>query len=460
MNSKRSQKIDATTGNLWKSIVLYTVPLILGTIVQTCFNAIDLIILGNMADSNAVASVGATTNITYLVVNSFIGIAGGAKIILAHLFGARDSVQIKRTVDTTMITALALGIIVAAVGVPFAPSILRMTNCPEECFTGAVYYIRIYVASSPAILLYNFGSAVLTASGDSRRPLYYIIISGFANIMLNIVLCLVLPQKVIAVAVATMVSQIISAFLVIRRLCMMDGEGRLVPKTIQFHPYAFKKLMSQGLPLALNTALYPFANLQVQSAINTFGVSAIAGNSACNTLEGIPGAFATAFGSTTTVFMGQNIGAAKKDRVNKSFLYCLATTCIIGLILGVSIYLTGRFWLSFFLPEDPEGIEFAMVRAFFVILFYPIANINNVLSAAIQSHGYALYTSISSIFCVCGFRLIWMWFVYPLFGTFEMLIGCFLVSWFLLLAFNLIGYFFFCKCGKRPKWNGLLRGRG
>lgn len=445
MNLLKPQRIDATTGNLWKSIILYTIPLILGTLVQTCFNAIDLIVLGNMADSNAVASVGATTTIISLVVNSFVGIAGGSKIILAHYFGARNNAKIRSTANTSLITALILGVLIALIGVPFAPGILHMTNCPEECFEGAVIYIRIYVAAAPAILLYNFGSAILTASGDSQRPLYYIVISGLVNIVLNILLCLILPQKVVAVAASTFVSQVVGAFLVLRRLIRMDGECRIIPGQIHFDQASFRKIMAQGLPLALNNAIYPFASLQIQSAINTFGVSAIAGNSACCTLEGIPGAVSGSFGSTATVFIGQNLGASDEKRAKRSFRNCLLTSCSIGLVLGAGIYLTGRFWLSFFLPNDPAGIEFGMIRMFYIILFYPIACANGVLSAAIQSHGYTLYTSCNSILCVCVFRLFWMWVIYPMVQTFDILMACFLVSWSLCLIFNIIGYFIFCR---------------
>lgn len=441
----KTGKVDATVGPLWKSIVAYMIPLILGTLVQTCFNAVDLIVLGNLADSEAVASVGATSMIIALVVNSFIGIASGTKIVLARLFGAKDHVKIKQLVDTSMITAVALGMIMVGIGVPFAPNFLRMTNCPEECFEGAVYYIRIYLAASPAILLYNFGAATLSASGDSGRPFYYIVISGLVNVVLNVILCLVLETKVLAVAVATAASQVVGACLVIRRLCVMEGDGRMEPRTLRFHYGSFAKMMMQGLPLVLNNALYPFSNLQIQSAVNTFGVSAIAGNTAGGTLDNIPASISGSFGSAVTVFMGQNLGAAKKERVKKSFAYCLIATVTISLVLTAFIYSTKRFWLSLFLPGDPEAVEFAIIRMTFVLLFYSVNCANNAISAAIQVHGYAVYTSFASIMCICVFRMIWMWCIYPLFNTFEMLMACFLVTWLMLLVFNIIGYLIFCR---------------
>lgn len=445
MKFLRAGKIDATQGNLWKLIFLYAIPLILGTLVQSCFNAVDLIVLGNMADSNAVASVGATTSITSLVVNSFIGIGAGAKIILAHQFGAKNSAQIKRTVDTAILTAVGLGSIIALLGVPFAPGILHLTNCPADCFEGAVIYIRIYVGAAPAILLYNFGSAVLTASGDSQRPLYYIIISGLVNVIMNIILCLILPQKVIAVAASTALSQVVAATLVIRRLCHMEGDGRLILQTIRFHLRSFGQILAQGLPMAFSTALYPFANLQIQSAINTFGVSAIAGNSACATLEGIPGAFCGSFNSTTSVFMGQNLGAGKHDRANQTFRNCMIINITVGLVLGIGMNFIGRFLLRFFLPDDPMGVEYGMIRMFYVCGFYVIACIKGILASAIQTFGYASFSALNSIVWVCGFRFFWMYVIYPHFETFDMLMACFIVSWTLVMIAEFFGYFYFKK---------------
>lgn len=451
MKLLKAEKTDATVGNLWKTIILYTFPLVLGTLIQISFNSIDLIVIGNMADSTAVAAVGATGPIISLIVNSFIGIVGGSKIILSHQFGSKNSELIKKTVDTSVITALGIGLLIAVLGMPFIPAFFRMTNCPAECFEGAVIYTRVYIASAPAILLYNFGSAVLTASGDSQRPLYYILISGMIKVVLNIVLCLILPQKVVAVSVTTALSQIIGAFLVLRRLCTMEGDGRLELRRLVFNFKAFKQIMLQGLPLALNTALYPFANLQIQSAINSFGVSAIAGNSASATIEGVPGAFSGAFGSTATVFMGQNLGAGKVDRVKKTFWRCMLISCSIGLILGVGMYLTGEFWLSLFLPDDPKGIEYGLIRMTYVLLIYAIACAKAVASAGLQSYGYAGYTALSSIIFVFGFRFIWMWFVYPRFETFDMLMACFTVSWICVLICDSLGYFLLCRGNKRAK---------
>lgn len=445
MGFLKPKNVDATTGTLWKKIIIYTIPLILGAVVQNCFNAVDLIVLGNMADSTAVASIGATSSITSLLVNTFIGIASGTQLILAKLFGAKDREGIRRTMDTALITAMCLGLLIIAIGIPLAPNFLLWTNCPENCLSGAIIYLRIYILGAPVILLYSFGASILRAAGDSQRPLYYILISGLANILLNIVLCLLLEEKVAAVAIATTFSQGIGAILVLRRLSTMDGDGKLSLTKLRFNLRAFKFIMAQGLPLALNSALYPFANLQIQTAINSFGVSAIAGNSAAASIESIFNSIPNAFTSTSVVFIGQNLGANQKLRARQTIKQCLVIGCSIGVILGVSIYTTGDFWLSLFLPDDPAGIAYGKIRMLYVLLFNSVSCAKGIFASALQNCGYVLFTSLSSILGVFGFRLFWMWCIYPHFNNFHMLMACFLISWTLLLITNIIGYYKLCS---------------
>lgn len=445
MRLLRAKTVDATTGTLWKKIISYTIPLILGSVVQNCFNAVDLIVLGNMADAAAVASIGATSAITSLLVNSFIGIAGGSQLILSKMFGARDWAGTKKTADTALLTALFLGILILTAGIPLARKLLLWTNCPENCLEGAIVYLRIYIAAAPAILLYNFGSSILRASGDSQRPLYYIIISGLVNIILNIILCLLLTKKVAAVAIATTVSQLVGAVLVLRRLSVMEGDVQISLFRMRFDLRSFRLIMAQGLPLALTNALYPFANLQIQAAINSYGVSAIAGNSAAGSLEGIFNSIPGAFSSTSIVFIGQNLGAKKNDRARQAMRQCLIIGCTIGVVLGIAIYATGDFWLSLYLPDDPLGIRYGKIRMLFVLMFNSISCAKGVYASALQNCGYVPYTTMCSIIGVFGFRMFWMWCIYPHFNNFHMLMACFTVSWTLVLFCYMAGYYKLCS---------------
>lgn len=448
----KNRKVDATKGALIPLIIAYAVPLILSTLIQTLFNAVDTVVLGNMADSTAVASVGATSSIVHLLISTFVGIASGLKIIMARYFGARNRSAIKRSADTALLTAFGLGILIALVGILSAPWFLRMTGCPADCYEGALLYIRIYVGAAPAIMVYNFGSSIITSAGDTQRPLYYIIAGGFLNVILNIILCLILPQKVIAVAVATAAAQVLSAFLVLYRLSHMDGDGRVDLRCMRFHWASFGEMMRYGLPLALSTALYPISNLQIQTAINSYGVSAVAGSSAAATLEGIPSAFNGAFASTATVFMGQNIGARQLGRVRQSARYCLTLGVVVTEIVGALLFLSGRFWLGLVLPSDPLAVDYAMIRMFFLMAFYGIAAANGVLGHAIQSYGYPLYSTLSSIAFVFGFRIIWMTWVYPAFPSFHLLMVCFTVSWSLLMLCNIVSYFIFRRTFEK-RWH-------
>ena len=443
----RIKSIDATRGSLVGSIFAYSIPLFLTTLLQQLFNAVDIAVLGNMADSSAVAAVGATGPITSLLVGIFVGFASATKIILARYIGADDEQNIKRTMDVAVILPLAIGAIMAVVGWFLSPYMLIWTGCPESCFSDAEIYLRLYVCSAPAILFYNFGSSVLTASGDTQRPLYYMMACGVLNVVLNVILCIFLPQKVMAVAIATAASQLLGGLLVFNRWIRMDGVCRLILSKIRWSTVGFVRVLHYGLPLMVSSMLYPISNLQIQSAINNISVSAIAGNSAASTIEtlgasGINSAFATA----TTAFMGQNIGAKKHDRVKKSFFYCLIFSISISVVVSLSFYLAKDFFLSFILTNDTEAYSFAYLRMQCVLLFYGIASANGCLTHAIQAFGYPIYGTTVSIISVFGFRVVWMQFIYPIFApSFFHLVFCFTLSWSLLLAFNIGGFIYFYR---------------
>lgn len=440
------RSIDATQGSLVRSIFIYAIPLFLTTLMQQLFNAVDIAVLGNMADTSAVASVGATGPITSLLVNTFVAFATATKVILARLIGAREKERITHSVNMAVILPIMIGIFSAIFGWFLAPQILAWTDCPRECVDGALIYLRLYISAAPFILFYNFGSSVISASGDTGRPLIYMIASGLLNVVLNILLCIILPQKVVAVAVATVASHMLGAVLVFIRMTRMEGMCRLVLSKIRWNTQAFSSVIRYGIPLMITSALYPISNLQIQSAVNFIGVAAIAGNSAGATLESLIAGINSAFAATVTAFMGQNIGARQYDRVKKSFFYCILFSVIITLIVSTSMLLTKDFWLRFILTDDHAAYEFAYIRMYCVLAIYAVASANGCIAHAIQAFGYPIFSSSISIISIFGFRMIWMQFIYPIFEpSFFHLVFCYTVSWTLHLLLNIGGFIFYYR---------------
>lgn len=433
------RNIDATQGNLLKLIFYYSIPLILTTLAQDFFTITDKAVLGNMAGSTAVACIGATSSIITLIINGAVGLSTGVSIVLARFVGEKSQKEIRVTIDTALLTGFFIGLLVAIIGNLLSPLFLSITNCPAECYDGALLYLRIYISGSPFTLFYNYGAAVLRTLGDTRRPLFYILVSGLVNVCLNIVLCLILTQKVAAVAIATITAKIISSLLVAIRFTKLENETKVVFKNMHFNKEIFGKILKLGIPVSVSSLTFPLANLQILSAVNTFGVNAIAGNSAAQSIISIPYAFADGFGNATAIFMGQNIGARNPDRVKSSFWYSLFINILISGSLGIIMYFTGTFWLRLILGAgETEAVKYGMVRLFYVILFMFIYATNKTLTSALQAFGYPFLTSTTNIFFTLGFRIVWMQIIYRIFSTFKMIMACFTISWSLNLLFYTI----------------------
>lgn len=433
-----AKRIDATSGPLVRQILLYSLPLILSTVLQNLFNAVDTAVLGNMADSTAVASVGATGTVVGLIVNAFIGFPAGTRIVLARFIGEKNPERIRAAVDTSVILAIVVGLIVAVLGCIFSPLLLQMLNCPEDCFDGAALYLRVYFTAAPAILLYNFCSGIISTAGNTQSPLYYMIAGGILNVVLNILLCLILPNKVAAVAISTVASQILGALLCLRRLRRGEGEIQLKLRAMRWNGPAFRKIFSMGLPLSIANLMYPLGSLQIQSSVNSFGSAAIAGNHASAIWETFGSAFVGGIGTAGGVFIGQNLGAQKHDRVKKSIFHSLWINTSFGAGVGLLLLLTAPLGLQIFLAGDQTALEFGMIRSYCILTAFGIAGVNNALGAYLQNFGYSSLSSINAVVWVLGFRFVWMTWIYPLNPNFFMLMICFAVSWALTMMTNIV----------------------
>ncbi|MBQ7343611.1 MAG: hypothetical protein IJW53_02465 [Clostridia bacterium] len=436
----RKRNIDFTKGTLLPLIITYAIPLILSGLVQTMFNAADMAVLGafdKSSDSSAVGAVGATGAIISLLVNSFIGLSGGTNIILARSVGARDDERSQKIVGSSLILAVSIGVVMTLVGMITAPWFLTATNCPANTYDGALTYLRIYISATPAILIYNYGAAIIRVSGDSKSPFTYILIAGVTNVILNVILCFILPNKVAAVAIATLTSNVVGAALTVAHLLRLkEGPCRVNLKNLQFSWRETANIVLLGLPNAFNSALYSISNLQIQGAINSFGSSASAGNNASAQVESFLATTVQSISTTCMVAVGQNIGANEKNRVKNTIVRCAILNFSIALILGLGALALGRPLLRIFLPNDALAVEIGMVRLACLLSLYSIMALDSTLSHSVRAFGSTLFPMLNAVFTVILFRTIWMNFIYPymtfvgdpvkdIFNVYE----CYMISW-------------------------------
>lgn len=441
------------SGNLFTSILLFSIPLMLGSLIQCLFSAADLIVLGNFASISAVSSVGVTSPIVSLLVTSATGLAGGTNAVLARYIGAKDERRVRECVGTSMFLALGFGLLLTAIAIPCALPLLRLIKCPEENLTQASLYLILYFCAIPAILVYNFGGAVLRADGDSRRPLFYLIFCGLLNVGLNLVLCLLLTQKVVAVAVATLASQVLGAVLVTVRICRMRDMCRLDLRHPALSLRMLGSILRFGFPCAVTGALYSVSNLQVQAGFNAFGDTLIAGNTAAGNVELIVDGTTGAFGMTALVYAGQNFGAGRHDRVKKTLAVSLFWGIALGLFTGFGAYLFGRPILSLYLPGEEEAIAAGIMRMKYLETTYFIISIYYILCKIMQALGYSAVPTVLMTASILGFRFVWLTYVYPAYfaGDPVGLYVCYPLSWLLTLLLLSAEFIFV--------WVRFLRGR-
>ena len=457
----KRNSIDIINAPLRPAIIRYTLPIIFASLIQVLFNAADLAVLGwfdSSPDSSAIGAVGATGSIIALLVNSVIGLSNGTNILLARSIGAGDIPRSRRIVGTSLILALVGGVIMGAVGIASANWFLGATKCPVNCFEGALSYLYLYFAATPAIFIYSFGAAIIRVSGDTQKPLNYMIFAGVLNVVMNFILCVVLTNKVAAVGIATLSSQLLGAVLVVVHLIKIDGPCRLDFKELTFSFDEFGKIMSTGLPSAFNGALYSISNLQIQSAINSFGSSAVAGNSASAQIEGLASSCTSAFGTAALTFVGQSIGAGRDDRVKHSIRFSILVSVAVTVTFSAFALIFRVPLLKLFLPADNLAIRFAQVRMFSLFTLFWMAATNSVLSSSVQAFGYPSFPMTNSIVTVLLFRVLWMGWIYPnlpvsadpVSNIFN-LYSCYMVSWTLSLIAITVMFFIVYTRYKRGK---------
>ena len=424
----RDKEQNLTEGVLGKKILLFSLPLMLSNVLQVLFNMADVAVVGQFAGSAALGAVGSTTILVMMFTGILIGMAGGINVLTAMYFGAKNETGVEETVHSAAILSLAAGLLLLLFGVGFTKSILLLMNTKPELIEGAVLYIRIYFLGMPALALYNFGNAVFSAVGDTKRPLRYLSLAGVINIGLNLFFVIVCGMGVAGVALASIISQYISAILIVSALLRCQGAYALRWKKLHLCRDKVAAILKIGVPSGAQNAIFQLANLFIQTGVNSFDTVMVAGNSAAANADGlvydIMAAFYTACGS----FMGQNYGAGKKKRVINSFLISLAYSFGIGVALGLILVIFGKSFLGLF-TGDRAVIEAGMKRLTIMGLSYGVSAFMDCPIAASRALGRSLIPTVIVIMGSCVFRVIWVYTVFAYFRTIPSLYLLYVFSW-------------------------------
>ena len=358
---RKSYEMDMTRGPLLRSILIFTLPLLLSGVLQLLFNATDIVVVGQFAGANAMASVGSTTSLFNLLINAFIGISVGANVLVARYCGEKNYDGVQQTVQTSLLTGLVGGVILVVLGIVLARPMLTLMKTPDEVIEGAVLYMRVYFIGMPATMIYNFGAAVLRAVGDTRRPLYFLMAAGVMNVLGDLLFVCVLGMGVAGVALATVLSQCVSAALTVLCLTGSDGMCHLDIRRLRFYPERFAQIMKIGLPAGMQSVIFNISNVLIQSSINSFGAVAVAGNTAAANVEGFVYISMNSLYQTTLSFTSQNLGAKQYRRVDGILVRCMILVILIGVVLGQGAYRLGDPLLHIY-SQDPKVIAYGIQR--------------------------------------------------------------------------------------------------
>lgn len=419
---------DMTQGSLWKQIWKYSLPLMFTNVLQVVFNLADIAVVGQFAGSKALGSVGSTTILVTLFVGLLMGLAGGVNVLVAQARGEKNAEKTSQTVHTAFVITLLAGILVSVVCFILAEPILMAMNTKPELLEGAVLYFRVYFLGAPAIALYNYGNAVLSAIGDTKRPLYYLSIAGVVNVILNLLFVIVFRMDVAGVALASAVSQCVSAGLLIGTLLRSSGDYGLQLKKLRISPAITGNILRIGIPSAFQHAIFQFANLFVQTGVNSFDTVIVEGTAAAANADGLIYEMMAAFYTAGATFIGQNFGARKKDRILKSYFISTFYAAALALVLGLLLVFFGRPFLGIF-TKDAAVIEAGMYRLTVMGLSYWVSAFMDGALAASRGLGHTSVPTVIVIMGSCVFRLIWIYTVFAFFSTITSLYLLYVFSW-------------------------------
>lgn len=428
-----------TEGVIWKQLLLFALPLLLGNLFQQFYNTVDSIVVGNYIGANALASVGASTPIVNLMVGMFTGLGTGAGVVIAQFFGAKDHKGVHDGVHTTIALCLVSGLVMAVVGVGLSPTILRLLDTPAEIMEGSVTYLQIYFMGVMALMIYNMGSGILRAVGDSRTPLYFLMVSSVVNILLDLLFVIKIQMGVAGVAWATLIAQAISACLVLIRLMTSTESYKLILKDIRFHKKVLLETIRIGLPGGIQNAVISFSNLIVQYNINSFGAAAVAGCSAYTKIDGFAILPVMSFSMAITTFTGQNIGAKNYDRVRKGAKTCLVIALAVTLTLSGGLYLFGEKLLRVF-SSDQQVLSYAVQMMHFLVPGYVCLATAHTYCGVVRGAGISMVPMLALVGNMCVLRVIWISLAMPVFHNIIVVFLGYSLTW-LTSALTMVIYY-------------------
>ena len=423
------KSMDMANGPLLKNILIFSIPLIFSNILQMFFNSADTIIVGKFAGDKALAAVGSTGSIVFLITSLFNGLATGTNVVVARYIGTGNKDKIKDSVHTSIALATAGGIVLTFIGLFFSKVFLRMMSTPEDFIDLSATYMRIYFMGVIFLLLYNFGSAILRSKGDTQRPLYFLLISGVLNIVLNFITVYFFHLSVIGAASATVASEALSAFLVLNVLFHEEDATRLDMKHLYFDKESILDIMRIGIPAGLSGAVFALSNVVIQSSINSFNsTDVVAGNAAGNNVENYVYIGYMAFTQATITFTSQCMGAGRLDRIKQIMVTTMAMVVVGAIIMGTAVYLAGPFVLRFY-TDKPEVVAVGMVRIRLVASLLVLNGILDVFVNSLRGMGVSTLPTILMVVGICGVRLLWIYTMFPIHHTLESIYLCFPISW-------------------------------
>ncbi len=420
--------LDMTNGPFLKKILVFSVPLMLTGLLQLAYNTADVVVVGRFVGKEALAAVGSTGSLVNLFLNVFLGLSMGSGVMVARHIGERDDKKIHDCVHTAMLLSVVCGFLVGILGFFASSGMLRLMNAPDDVIDLASLYLKIYFLGSPGLLAYNFGAAIVRSTGDTKRPLYILTFSGLINVVLNLVLIIVFNLGVSGVAIATIVSQYVSALLIILYLLKMPNACKLKLGKLKFDKTELKSILRLGLPAGIQNSLFSVSNVVIQSTVNSFGSVAMAGIAAGSNYDSYVYTCTNAIAQTTMTFSSQNMGAKKYSNIGRVYRHCLVLTTIIGVVMGLVGCVFGDVIVGLF-SDDADVIAIGADRMIQIMPFYFFCSLMDVAASQIRGMGRSFEPMIVSLLGACGIRIFWIYFILPLNKTLMFLYWAYPVSW-------------------------------